>query len=190
MVTRVQRLALIVALGSFGGCEIDASVGVDQVASAGGGAGELPSEGSGSTGAQRGDSDPGAGGGEGGGSDGQPGGSSGEVVDTGGEPDDGTDELPLCQVHDGDTACAACRKSDCCDRIVNCHDAPGCWCFWTCVAEMDLTVDACTADCAFDGNQFSQMVECQQEFCLPQCGTSMPTDHPPDSMMPGQTLPD
>ncbi len=178
-VRRLNVTALAIGALLTMACEINASVGRDEIESAGGGEGGALTDGEDDAGvATQGDGDDGAGsaGGEGGGGDAGGSGESGRTTATGG---DGVTDIPLCQHHDGDTECAVCRKAECCAPMVACHDAEGCFCFWHCVIGDGATVDGCHAECSFDGQQWNELVSCQQERCLAACGDQPPTDVPP-----------
>lgn len=177
-----MRLALPLLLALAGtSCVLDASIGRDDPESAGegGGGAFTDSAADSGTASESGRSvDTEAGGGEGGGGE-----TRGDDEPTG-VADTETDMLPpLCHPTDGDTECAQCRKGHCCDQIIHCHDAPGCFCFWDCVAHADASLEECGIHCDYDGEHFAEVVACQHELCSDVCEDGNPTDLPPDVPM-------
>ena len=171
---------LLLAIASTS-CLLDAEIGRDDPESAGEGGGGAFTDGeadSGTAGESGRNVDTGAGGGEGGGGE-----TRGDDEPTG-VADTETDMLPpLCHPTDGDTECAQCRKGHCCDQIVHCHDAPGCFCFWDCVAHGEMELDNCNAQCDYADDQFAEVVACQHDMCADVCEDGNPTDLPPDVPM-------
>ena len=163
-------------------CILDASIGRDDPDSAGEGGGGAFTEGTAESGTAEGtaggrEGDAGAGGGEGEGGE-----TRGDDEPTG-VADTETDMLPpLCHPTDGDTECAQCRKGHCCDQIIHCHDAPGCFCFWDCVAHAEMELAECGSQCEYDGKHFAEVVACQHELCADFCEEGNPTDLPPQDV--------
>jgi len=162
-------------------CLLDASIGRDDPESAGDGGGGAFTDGAAQTGTDEGTA--GAGGGEGGAG---AGGGEGEGGETGGDDestgvaDTETDMFPpLCQPTDSDSECGQCRKTHCCEQIIHCHDAPGCFCYWDCLVHAEFPPEECGAHCKYDGKHFAEVVACQHDQCTAICGEGGPTDLPP-----------
>ena len=155
-------------------CKIDASIGRDQLDAGGEGGGasmSIASESGATDGGDDGTGSGGGGGGEGGGEGGGTGDGSTAPSDESGTDDSGTGGVPLvCEHHDGDSACAVCRKGHCCDAIVTCHDHPGCFCYWDCLVEHVGEVEFCARTCAYEGHAFQDVVACQLDQCSEVCG--------------------
>ena len=111
--------------------------------------------------------------------------------DTGGHGSDGRDATSgsgssggehaplLCRHTDTDSECGTCRKGHCCDEIFHCHDAPGCFCFWSCLAHDEDTMAGCHMECEYDGGEWGELLACQAQDCESVCTDGTPTDLPP-----------
>ena len=173
----LPRIALTLLSLASASCILDATIGRDDPESGGGGEGGAFTDG-----AESSSSAGTAGGGEGGAGGGEGEGEGGETrggEESTGAADTESDMLPpLCHPTDADNECAQCRKTHCCDQIIHCHDAPGCFCYWDCFVHAEVTVEECAAHCDYDGAAFLEVVACQHDSVHPTMrrrGTDRPT---------------
>ncbi len=148
---------LVLALGMFGACEIDGSIGRNDpdgegTVGAGGSGAQLDGSETGPTTAS-GTASAGGGSGGGTGSDGA------DTRDT-----DVSDMPAACNPTPDDNACAACRKVNCCGFLHECLAHDSCLCWWECAAT-DQNAQQCAMLCGTDGVQYMNLVMCAQDNC-------------------------
>ena len=168
----------LVAVLAVAGCEITASIGRDQLPGTSSDTGEAdPSSSTGDTApSTESDGDTLAGEGEGeGGFEGE--GTSGPgPADHDGDESTGGAHRTACEASATDSACAHCRKAECCGELQACHDTDGCYPLWDCIVAGEHSEAACR-DLFAGHDAFDAMLACTGSSCDASC--EAPTDDAP-----------